>query len=308
MDRDTHKPVLQTLAFFDAFSMPLTKPELKRFLYTKEERILWNDIEQALGVLVEKGSILFEDGYYRLSDSSSSLIEKRNQSKQYANDLFKQSKNWLSVLASFPGVESIAICNNLGFLNASDNSDIDLFIITKPGQLWQTRFFLASLLHVFKKRPTEENHYGKFCLSFLISSDALSISEVLLEEDPYFEYWFTSLLPVYDPKGILPQFMQENKQHWKHIGVMPPLATRELQQKESLLSRILHTMVKPFSGFFEQRTKDWQQKRFPQEILAKLQEDQTDVVVSNTMLKFHTTDRRRHYREQWKARLESLNN
>jgi len=304
MENDLRQAILQTLAFFDGFSMSLTKGELKRFLYTDSEAYVWAHVEQVLEEMVAEERVNFFKGQYFLPDRGQEFVKEREVSKEIAHDLFKDSKNWFKVIASFPGVESIAICNNLGFLNATNNSDVDLFIITKPGQLWQTRFFLASLLHLFKKRPTQETNYGKFCLSFLISSDQLSISHVVLEDDPYFEYWFTSLLPVYDPNGHLPLFMQANKVHWNHIGAIPPLAMRPLEERRSFFSKLLHFFTKPFHHVLEKETKKWQEKNFSQAILAKLEEDQKDVVVTDTMLKFHTTDRRRHYRDIWKKRME----
>ncbi len=307
MEQDPRQAIIQTLAFFDGFSMPLTKGELKRFLYTSNEPFVWEHVERILEEMVQENRVVFHQGHYQLMDRDLDFVEQRKKSRELADDLFKQSKNWLEVISSFPGVESVAICNNLGFLNATDNSDIDLFIITKPGQLWQTRFFLAALLQVCKKRPTEASNYGKFCLSFLVSADALSISHVLLEDDPYFEYWFTSLLPVYDPAGLLPKFLQENKEHWGHIGVIAPVAARPIEPNRSFISRVVHFILKPFHALLEKQTKRWQQKHFSANILAKLEEDQTDVVVTDTMLKFHTTDRRRHYRDLWREKMMKIN-
>lgn len=298
---DPRHNILRTLAFFDGFGMPLNAGELKRFFYASDEAALWQDIENALQELIAEGRVLFTHEHYHLADQSESFVVDRLERKMRAERLLVDSKNWLSIIASFPGVLSVAICNNLGFMNATEDSDVDLFIITKPGQIWQTRFFLASLLHVFKKRPDEKSHYGKFCLSFLITSDQLSISHVLLEEDPYFEYWFTSLMPVYDPNGYLPKFMEANRAHWSHIGVNAPLATRPLQQ-ESRFKRFSF----PFASFLEARTKHWQFNRFPETILDGLALDTTDVIATDSMLKFHTTDRRRHYRDKWKARCEKL--
>jgi len=225
----------------------------------------------------------------------------RLERKMRAERLLVESKNWLSIISSFPGVLSVAICNSLGFMNATEDSDVDLFIITKPGQIWQTRFFLAALLQLFKKRPDEKSEYGKFCLSFLLTTDDLSISHVLLDEDIYFEYWFASLLPVYDPFGHLPKFMEENNKHWSHIGASPPLATRPLQQRSRFKKYSF-----PFTSLVENATKQWQYNRFPESIVEGLSSRGSDVIVTDTMLKFHTTDRRAYYQEMWEQRCEQL--
>lgn len=286
--------------------MPLTKAELKRYLHGGDDHYLWEEVEQELHRLVDHGLVRHEDGYYFLADQTDDFVAVRHQSRELANVLLESSRPWLRLIAAFPGVESIAVCNNLAFLNATTNSDIDVFIITKPGQLWQTRFFLAAVMHLLGKRPTPETNYGKFCLSFLISSDALSLSHVLHDDDPYFEYWFASLLPVYDPEGMLPRFMEANRMHWSHIGVHPPFAAKQIDQNRSVTSRVLSLISRPFHRLLEKQTREWQEKRFPEAIRRKLSQAQTDVVVSDTMLKFHTLDRRTHYRDLWRQRMEEL--
>lgn len=306
MNSDLRQAIVKTLTFFEGLSMPLHETELKRFLYGSQEGYIWPHVLSELSLMEQEGLIRTEHKHYFLSDNSTLSIQDRASRKALADRLLIESKNWLAILASFPGVEAIAICNNLAFLNATDNSDIDLFIITKPGQLWQTRFFLASLLHVFKKRPTAETNFGKYCLSFFLSSDELSISHVLHEDDPYFEYWFASLLPIYDPTSILPKFMEANRQHWQHIGLEKPRACTSLNQSKKASMKKLEDLFAFPAAMMEKPLRRFQEKRFPDSIKEKLQQDQHDVVVSDTMLKFHTKDRRLHYRELWKKRMDEL--
>jgi hypothetical protein len=306
MNQDIRHSILKTLAFFEGFSMPLHQKELQRFLHGSQEGFVWAHVLGELQSMESEGLIRIEHNHYFFTDNTDLTIVDRMKRKTLANQLLIESKNWLALIASFPGVESIAICNNLAFLNATDNSDVDLFIITKPGQLWQTRFFLAALLQLFKKRPSEKTNYGKFCLSFFITSDKLNISPVLHDNDPYFEYWFSSLLPIYDPKGLLPTFMEANRDHWKHIGLEKPRVCTPLKQRRSKLMQKMEGLFALPAAMMEEPLRKFQKKRFPKSITEKLAQDQTDVVVSDAMLKFHTKDRRLHYRKLWEERLREL--
>lgn len=51
----------------------------------------------------------------------------------------------LRLLELFPQIQMMALCNSRAMGEASENSDIDLFIIAKKSNLWTARFF-ATLL------------------------------------------------------------------------------------------------------------------------------------------------------------------
>jgi hypothetical protein len=54
---------------------------------------------------------------------------------------------------------------------ASENSDIDLFIITSPDRLWLTRLMVTFIFQVLGKRKTAKKHKDNFCLSFFATTD-----------------------------------------------------------------------------------------------------------------------------------------
>jgi predicted nucleotidyltransferase len=51
----------------------------------------------------------------------------------------------LRLLELFPQILLIALCNSRAMGEADENSDIDLFIIAKKGNLWTTRFIVTTL-------------------------------------------------------------------------------------------------------------------------------------------------------------------
>jgi len=302
--------LLKTMAFFDLFDMPLRPEEVGRFLYRPgEKRRTEEEIESVLQQLTLAGQVQSVHGRYFLADRKSDLVRQREAAEVRSSGMLEDAKSWLSFLAGWPGVEMVAVCNTLGWMNASTESDIDLFLIVEPGKIWQTRFALASLLHVFRKRPLPGNEYGKLCLSFLATSDALDFSALPIENDIYLAYWFCSLLPVHDPSGHLPALLRQNQAFLENtIGYREPLhearperISESARQWGFRMGRLASILTKR-----ERWLKEFQIKRFPPAIRNAARQGGSDVIVSDTMLKFHVNDRRRQYRDLWLKRCEGL--
>lgn len=51
----------------------------------------------------------------------------------------------LRLLELFPQIFLIALCNSRAMGEADENSDIDLFIIARKGNLWTARFIVTAL-------------------------------------------------------------------------------------------------------------------------------------------------------------------
>lgn len=58
----------------------------------------------------------------------------------------------LHLLELFPQILLVALCNSRAMGEADVNSDIDLFIIAKKGNLWTVRFIVTTLTSMFGVR------------------------------------------------------------------------------------------------------------------------------------------------------------
>jgi predicted nucleotidyltransferase len=69
-------------------------------------------------------------------------------------DFFFQHRLAMNLFQFFPQIQMVALCNSRAMGEADENSDIDLFIITKKGNLWTARFlvtFVTSFLGVRRR-------------------------------------------------------------------------------------------------------------------------------------------------------------
>ena len=58
----------------------------------------------------------------------------------------------LRLLELFPHILLVALCNSRAMGEADVNSDIDLFIIAKKGNLWTVRFIVTTLISILGVR------------------------------------------------------------------------------------------------------------------------------------------------------------
>jgi len=113
---------------------------------------------------------------------------------------FERVKKWSFLMNSVPFLRGCFVCNSYAMGVSNENSDIDLFVVTKHGRLYTARFFMNFLFRIFGLRTYGENTAGKFCLSFFVDEDNLNFTALAKRKDFYFAYWVYTLRPIVDRK------------------------------------------------------------------------------------------------------------
>lgn len=57
--------------------------------------------------------------------------------------LFLRAQKYIAKICNIPGISMIAVCNSLAMYATHPKSDIDLFIVTRPGMLWWVRCMIT---------------------------------------------------------------------------------------------------------------------------------------------------------------------
>jgi hypothetical protein len=52
----------------------------------------------------------------------------------------------------------------------SEDSDIDLFVVTEKNRLWLVRILITIIFSVLMVRKTKTKHKKRFCLSFFVTT------------------------------------------------------------------------------------------------------------------------------------------
>ncbi len=199
---------------------------------------------------------------------------------------------WLQRLA---GVRFVALCNTTALAHARDLGDLDFFVVTRTGTIWQTRGWAALPFKLFNRRPrTDQEIADAVCLSFFLDESALNLEPLSLKgEDPYLRYWFLSLLPLYDD-GIGQALWQENRRlRSRHPFASPWIVNPDLEISPSRLRIPSFPVLDPLARRAQERI-------LPVSIQHP-DAQETGVVCNDHVLKFHTQDARAEIRARYEA-------
>lgn len=324
---DLSRSILCALAYFDIFDQPLTSFEIWKYLWNPKFSPSFEQFKNELQNLITTSKIAVQDGFYFLVGREK-IILLRKEHWQISKKKLDKTRVLVKFFRHIPYLRGIFVCNRVASSTASVDSDIDLFIIAQAGRLWTVRFLVTLFLKIFGLRPSKKQSRDKFCLSFYVGSDNLSLQDCLLKEkngwpDIHFIYWLADFLPLYDEACVstelvevqlgtntVSQFIQANKwikQYLPNLELTSDSSTL-LRSSRSPLKFFIETVSKIIrvADFRERVFKAVQLHLMPEPLRRAAQEPNTNVVISDQMLKFHLNDRREKYRDKFLEKLTML--
>lgn len=201
-NRDLQRFVYQTVRYHDLFKLPVTAVQIWRALIVQpsavgvEQRVpRLLEIAACLTVLVNQGDLGTSQGYYFLLGRAE-LLAERQRRFWLTQDKWKKTRRVIRVLALVPFVRLLAMSGSLAMGNTKAESDLDIFVVTKPGHIWTTRLLLllsTQLLGV-RRKYWDRQAPNKVCLNHYITSDALVITPAI--QNLYTAMLYQHLIPL----------------------------------------------------------------------------------------------------------------
>ncbi len=288
--------LLRTLCFFDTLSYPPTFAEWVSLVDKKGEKpFTYQELLSTARSLIASMHVTERAGRIALPGREV-LISEQHKRAQWMPRKIRTARKVTAWLSRLAGVRFVALCNTTALGCARDESDLDFFIITHAGVLWQTRAFAALPFKLSGRRPVSGKELpDAICLSFFIDDDALDLRPLMqLPDDPYFRYWFLSLLPLYDD-GVGQELWKANGMlRERHPGAIPWLVNPDIGIQRPIV-RI------PAFKALERAAHNAQEQVLPPEIRAS-QGTEKGVIYTDHVLKFHAQDARASVRESYEAR------
>lgn len=319
MDTTLAQSILKTIAFFDIFDYPLTREELFQYLWQSAETVSYANFVPQLENILETDlarKIESQGGYYFFVGKSE-IIAKRERKVLYTEEKIKIAKRAARKLRYIPFVEAMFVCNLLPVV-VKPTSDIDVLIIAKENRIWLTRFLSSLVLTLFQLRPTnfglnffsknnKKSMTDKICLSFYMTEKHLDLLNICVEgDDVYQAYWNTNFVPLYDHANLYTEFQEQNTWVKKYLpNAVRPYA---LLSRWEILDNSFTLGIKRFtkwflqSSFFENKFRILQLKHLQQKETIQSGTVQKNIVISDTMLKFHKNDRKKQFQNEWERR------
>lgn len=163
----------------------------------KDQKLLFYEI---MDYPVPKNSQIFE---YWTKNEKSNFEKIKDFSRDKKNEHIDQftikiNKFW-NLYKSLPFITEIFLCNSITFNSLKEDSDIDIFIITKKNKLRRARFFSELYFSFLWQKRFKKNKKQKFCLSFYTREDNTNLYSIMLrnKSDIYLWYRLAHLVPLY---------------------------------------------------------------------------------------------------------------
>ncbi|XOU94067.1 MAG: hypothetical protein ACNFW9_04445 [Candidatus Kerfeldbacteria bacterium] len=304
--KDLEKAIIDTVAYFDIFDYPLTDMEIWKWLVFNNDEIKSVSLFDVKSILSDsdylQSKIEFSQGHYFFRGRKD-IINIRRQRYSLAEKKYRRALNVIKILRFAPFVKMVAICNTLAFSNSRDESDIDLFIVTKRNRVWQSRFWVAGFLKLFKMRPSNNKSKDTICSSFFVDEDHLNLEKFSIKNDIYLLYWITQIIPVYN-YDIYDKFVSANT--WTKKILPNTLQINPVKKRSLSKVKLFKVIIDFVLTFFPEKIfKNYQLKIMPAN-LSKLANKDTRVVVNDNVLKFHDNDRREIFLQKWETRKSEI--
>lgn len=284
--------VLKTVTFFDAEDMALTLPEIKNYLVSAPdlpERVSSAAIATILqGEL--SGTVSAAEGFYFLAGRNR-LLALRKERYKISLGRFRKARRFLRGLRFMPYLEAVAISGSQALLNSQENSDIDLFLLTKKNRIWLTRLLVSFYFQLLGQRRYGIHIKSRFCLNHYICEGKV----ITQDQNLYTAVEYASLIPVFGRQEIV-EFWERNS--WLRGYLYHPLLETqstffnfESSRLQRVLEYLLDFTVGPllnwWSGIYQKRR-------------IKLQDF---IMVSDEELSFHPGSRGQRVLSQYQEKL-----
>ncbi len=309
------KSILETVCYFDLQDYPLTAVEIWRWLYnpplTDNRPPTLIEVEELL-----KNSQLFQklldcfQGFYFLRGREQLVLQRKDRNL-LADKKMKKAVKYSKLFRLFPTVRMIAVCSSLTSGNVKESSDIDMFIIARNGTIWLTRFLLVMTLKILGQRPTLNQTKDKICLSYYITANALELEQTqAVHDDIVFTYYVDGFLPLYDPDGLYLELYEANQWYRKRLpnSDWPNRTVLEIRDgRGSLwLQNFLTVIFWPLSNRLSRDLLcNLQLSIMPERLKSRANVD-SNVIVTDRILKFHDKDNRVAMRQKWLTHVHQI--
>ncbi len=230
--------IVNTLLYFDIFRYPLTGHEL--WLLNDCSQATPEDVHEQAILLVRNGYIYEREGFYFVNADDLIVQERRNKNA-LAQKYHGAAGFFSRLIGAFPFTKAVFLSGSLSKNCMDAASDIDYFIITKPGRLWLNRM----LLILFKKIALLNSHKF-FCVNYFIDNDNLEIPD----KNIYTAIEIAFLVPTYND-ALYHAFMAKN--YWV-TEYLPHFPLRPTTDTLPARSGLLKTSVE---HFLEGSVGDW---------------------------------------------------
>lgn len=289
--------ILATLVYYDAFDYPLTLIDIHKFLINPGRincvnegigSIALSDLVSEIEKLVSSKILSEKNGFYFISGREG-LYDKRIYRQKISDKKWKKFLRLSGWLRASPYMRGFFACGSMALGNAGPTSDFDIFVVSRSGRLYTSRFFLwliSSLLGA-RRKPSDNIAPDKLCFNHYISDGNMFLKYQSL----YTAQLYSSLKPVFMPDNVFNDFFRANNWINKYLYNFSPQKdfVRRSVSNNFILNIIRYSLEfilnSRFGDFLENILRKYQQSKINKNPLTG--QPGGRVVCSYDELEFH---------------------
>jgi hypothetical protein len=198
-----HKSILHILQYFSFFSYPPTLDEIYIYLTVKTNR---KELDKVLQNMVKNREILSDGRYFSLKGTDNFFDLKRHR-EQISKGKIAKVKGYIRLVSYLPWIKLVGFSGSIAMQNASEEGDVDLFIITAKDRVWTTRFFTIMIAQLLGLRKTTSTH--RICLNLFFDRNYVTVP--LEKRNEYVAHEVVQMKPVINKKQTYEYFLNMNR-------------------------------------------------------------------------------------------------
>mgnify|MGYP005850794827 FL=1 len=299
--------VFKVLKYFSFFSYYPTFEEIYTFypkaITRKQLKIQLLTLVRKKRIYYEKKSQRYTLGGYSIRDLKSQILNVKTKfvisQKKISSWRFRL---YIKLLSLFSQIKLIGLSGSIAMMNAKEEDDIDLFIITSQNRLFTGRFIaiiLAKILGIHRgyqdiqlikklknqkdKKLDELIHFkNKVCLNLFFDQKNLKIPSK--KHSLYVAHEVLQMKPLVNKDNIYERFLKTNR--W--IFSFFPNARRISHFKSTFSNQSPSLNFK--NGKLRKNFLDWLENQLKKFQLRLIKKHQTTEIISDQQLWFHSDD------------------
>ncbi len=225
-------------------------------------------------------------------------------------------RSYIKLLSLFPQIKLVGLSGSISMMNAKEDDDIDLFIITAENRLFTGRFIALTLAQLFRLRRSrkaryqkffdgkpqtaknlvsslsQNNHKDKICLNLFFDGSNLKVPK--FKQTEFVGHEVLQMKPVINKGNIYERFLEANlwvqaifpNSYWIISKVKSQKSKIQVKSQKYFKNFKLLTLTSNFSlltfNFIESILKNLQ--------LTLINRHRTTEIITNSQLWFHPDD------------------
>jgi len=277
------KKIISVLKYFSFFAYQPTLEEIHTFLPVK----------------IDKNKLKYTPPQYNIKKIKDQKSKIKNSKKKLNSWRFR---TYIKLISLFPQIKLVGLSGSISMMNAKEDDDIDLFIITAKNRLFTGRLItliLAQLFGLRRNRETRESFNNetmkqlnnvfrnKVCLNLFFDESNLKVPK--FKQTEFVGHEVLQMKPIMIKGDIYERFLKANP--WVQ-AIFPNstwIISKIKDQRSKTSSKLKSLKFKPVFDIcaltfdlFERLAKNFQ--------LTSINRHRTTEIITSTQLWFHPDD------------------